>query len=240
MFNFKEKKVLITGGTRGIGYQIAKEFVKYNADVIITGTSERFVNDDGLKYEQFAVKNNNQWYKDIECIVEKYNGFDICINNAGVNKISNIDNIELENLQEVMLVNLTMPIYLTSIVSKYMIRNRGGYIVNIASIFGVVSKSGRNPYTASKSGLIGATKTIALDLAKYNILVNSISPGFIDTELTSKILGKPAISELVNRIPLGRLGKTEDIAPLVLFLCSHMNTYITGQNFIIDGGFSIE
>lgn len=240
MFNFKEKKVLVTGGTRGIGYQIAKEFARYDAHVVITGTGEEFKNDNILKYERLIADNNDQWYKDIECIVEKYNGFDICINNAGINKISNIDSIKLRDLQEIMLVNLTMPIYLTSVVSKYMIRNKSGYIINIASIFGVVSRSGRNPYTASKSGLIGATKTIALDLAKYNILVNSVSPGFINTELTSKILGESGINEVANKIPLGRLGKVEDIAPLVLFLCSHMNTYITGQNFIVDGGFSIE
>ncbi|MCV3430658.1 SDR family oxidoreductase [Campylobacter lari] len=240
MFNFKGKKVLVTGGTRGIGYQIAKEFARYGAHVVITGTSEEFEDDSILKYEQLVVNNNNQWYKDIECIVEKYNGFDICINNAGINKISNIDSVELKNIQEVILVNLTMPIYLTSVVSKHMIKNKRGYVINIASVFGVVSRSGRNPYTASKSGLIGATKTIALDLAKYNILVNCVSPGFIDTELTSKILGKTGIDEVVNKIPIGRLGKVEDITPLVLFLCSHLNTYITGQNFIIDGGFSIE
>ncbi|EAJ5709285.1 TPA: SDR family NAD(P)-dependent oxidoreductase [Campylobacter coli] len=240
MFNFKGKKVLVTGGTRGIGYQIAKEFARYDAHVVITGTSEEFEGDSILKYEQLVVNNNNQWYNDIEYIVKKYNGFDICINNAGINKISNIDSVELKNIQEIILVNLTMPIYLTSVVSKYMIKNKRGYIINIASVFGVVSRSGRNPYTASKSGLIGATKTIALDLAKYNILVNCISPGFIDTELTSKILGKTGIDEVVSKIPLGRLGRVEDITPLVLFLCSHLNTYITGQNFIIDGGFSIE
>ncbi|WP_052502788.1 SDR family NAD(P)-dependent oxidoreductase [Halarcobacter anaerophilus] len=121
-----------------------------------------------------------------------------------------------------------------------MIKNKSGYIVNIGSIFGVVSKEGRNPYTASKSGLIGVTKTMAIDLGKYNVLVNSVSPGFVDTELTRQVLGEEGMLEMKSKVPMKKLAKVEDIVPSILFLTSKYNTYITGQNIIVDGGFTCE
>ena len=120
-----------------------------------------------------------------------------------------------------------------------MKKNKYGRIVNIASIFGVISREKRAAYSSTKSGLIGLTKATAHDLAKDNILVNSISPGFINTELTKNILGEKSMKEISSSIPLKRLGDPDEIAKLVLFLTSDQNTYITGENIIIDGGYTI-
>ena len=127
---------------------------------------------------------------------------------------------------------------MTKQISKIMIKRRKGKIINISSIFGSVGKSGRSLYSSTKSGLIGLTKSSALDLAKYNILVNSISPGVINTGLTKKVLNSVEEKLIKKEIPLNRLGKALDVAYLVCFLCSDFNNYITGQNFIIDGGYT--
>lgn len=241
-FNFKDKKVLITGATRGIGKEIALRYKALNAKVVITGTSlaEPEWLEDGMFYEEFKISTNNDWHNKIDDIIEKYDGFDICINNAGINKVSKIYELEKDDLDNILLTNLNAPIYIASRVSRSMIKNKYGYIINIGSIFGIVSKQGRNPYTASKAGLIGATKTMAIDLGEYRILVNSVSPGFVDTELTRKVLGEKGMIEMSERIPLKRLAKVEDIVPAILFLSSEYNTYITGQNITIDGGFTLE
>ena len=121
-----------------------------------------------------------------------------------------------------------------------MITKRTGKIINIASIFGSVSKSKSASYSSSKSGLIGLTKACALDLAKYNILVNAISPGFVDTILTRKFLGKKIMNKIKKNVPLNKIAKPEEIVPYIVFLSSHHNHYITGQNCVIDGGFTIQ
>jgi 3-oxoacyl-[acyl-carrier protein] reductase len=119
-----------------------------------------------------------------------------------------------------------------------MIKNSWGRIINISSVFGVVTKEKRFSYTTSKSGLIGMTKTMALDLAPHNILVNSISPGFIDTELTRNILSPAEIDQIVSQVPLKKLGQPSDVAQLTLFLASPLNQFLTGENIMVDGGFS--
>ncbi len=121
-----------------------------------------------------------------------------------------------------------------------MIKKKEGKIINISSIFGSVSKSQRSSYSSSKFGLIGLTKSSSLDLAKYNIMVNSVSPGFIKTKLTKKILKEKGIKKISKIIPMNRLGNVKEISNLVNFLSSKYNTYITGQNIIIDGGFTSE
>ena len=239
---FFNKKILITGATRGIGKELAIQYTNLGATVIITGTQSKKPDWVGsnIHYEVLNISAKSKWQNSISKIVEKYNGFDICINNAGINKISSIDELNIDDLSNIILVNLTAPIYIASIVSKYMIKNKYGFIINIGSIFGVVSKEKRNPYTATKSGIIGATKTMAIDLAKYNILVNSISPGFVDTELTNNILGTEGMNLMKQKIPLQRLAQPSDIVNTIMFFTSDYNTYITGQNIIVDGGFTLE
>ncbi len=240
--NFKNKKILITGGTRGIGKAIAQEYSKLKASVIVTGTSkEKPINmNSNIKYEQLLIKDTTNWQSRIIEIIDKYDGFDICINNAGINKINKINKTKYSDINDILLTNLNAPIYISKEVSKKMIDQRFGHIINIGSIFGVVTKEGRNPYTASKSGLIGVTKTIAVDLAKFNIMVNCISPGFVNTKLTRNILGEKGMKKMKSKIPLKKLAKVSDIVPSILFLTSNYNNYITGQNIIIDGGFTLE
>lgn len=241
-FDFSNKKVLITGGTRGIGKAISLRFLKLNAKVIITGTNEEKPLDikDGIFYEQLQIDENLNWQDKVKEIVNKYDGFDICINNAGINKISRINELDKLSLDSILLTNLNAPIYISSLVSKRMVERKYGYIVNIGSIFGMVSKLGRTSYTASKAGIIGATKSMAIDLGEAGVLVNTVSPGFVDTELTRKVLGEKGMKEMQERIPLKNLAQVHDIVPMVLFLCSEYNTYITGQNITIDGGFTLE
>ena len=121
-----------------------------------------------------------------------------------------------------------------------MIQNKSGKIINVSSIFGVISKKKRSSYSTSKAGLIGLTKAMALDLASHNILVNSISPGFVSTELTKRILNKNEKNELRKNVPLSRFAESAEIVNLVLYLSSKYNTYLTGQNIVIDGGFTIQ
>lgn len=240
-FNFKNKKVLITGGTRGIGLEIAKAFEKLNAKVILTGTKDTFTSKEfNYSYEKLFISEKYDWKNQVSSIIDKYNGFDICINNAGINKINRIEDTDYKDLENIIRTNLTAPIYISSLVSKRMIENKKGSIINIGSIFGTVSKMGRSPYTATKSGIIGVTKTMAIDLAEHNILVNCVSPGFVDTELTRKVLGEEQIKIMSEKIPMKRLANTKDITPIILFLCSEFNTYITGQNITVDGGFTLE
>lgn len=239
---FDNKKVLVTGGTRGIGKKIAEEFFDNGAMVTITGTSPdkpQWCPDD-ISYEQLEIKDGFSWQDRVEQIVNDHDGFDILINNAGINKVSKIYEIDKDDISNILLTNLNAPIYIASSVSKKMVENKYGYIVNIGSIFGIVSKEGRNPYTASKSGLIGVTRTMAIDLGPYNIYVNTLSPGFVDTELTRRVLGEEGMEIMKEKVPMKKLAQVEDIAPAVLFLSSEQNRYITGQNIVVDGGFTIE
>ena len=163
---FDNKKVLVTGGTRGIGRKIAEEFLNNGAMVTVTGTStdKPEWSTKEMNYEQLEIKEGTNWQDRVDQIVEKHEGFDILINNAGINKVSKIFEIDKNDISNILLTNLNAPIYIASSVSKKMVQNQYGYIVNIGSIFGVVSKEGRSTYTASKSGLIGVTRTMAIDL----------------------------------------------------------------------------
>jgi 3-oxoacyl-[acyl-carrier protein] reductase len=164
---------------------------------------------------------------------------DICINCAGINVIGDLHTISEETYDDIMQINVKAPFLISQYVSGYMKSGYTGKIVNISSIWGEKTISKRLCYTTSKAALIGMTKTLAVELAKYNILVNTVSPGFTDTDLTRSILSKSAINELIEKVPLQRMASPDEIANTVLFLSSDLNSYITGQNIIIDGGFSV-
>jgi 3-oxoacyl-[acyl-carrier protein] reductase len=214
----------LTGGNRGIGSAIKDIFIKNGDDVISPSRNEIDLNS--IEFVENDCKSIN---KEI----------DVIINNAGVNYISSIDDISNTNVGEMINVNVLSPLYLCKNLIDGMKRKNWGRIVNISSIFGTLSKPSRVVYSTTKAAIQGMTRGLALDLAKYNILVNSVSPGYVITDMTYKNNSVKDIRKITANIPLQRLAQKSEIAELVYFLCSDKNTYITGQNIIIDGGFSI-
>lgn len=242
--DFTNKTVVVTGGTRGVGAAIVQLFQECNAEIIATGT-----NLDNLKRLNEKSSDKRTKYTHLDFIsddsvqnflgyIEKLGRIDVLINNAGVNKIDSIHEISENDWDWMNEVNLRGPFLITRSVSKIMKKQGYGKIVNIASVFSIVSRAKRAAYSTTKWGLVGFTKAIAHDLAPHNILVNAVSPGFVDTELTRRILGEKEIEKLVSSIPQKRLADAREIAKAILFLTSDHNTYITGQNIIVDGGFT--
>ena len=243
--DFTDQVVLITGATRGIGKQIADDFYNLGAKLIITGTNPDQIQKFSREAEQ---QKKNICYHCVDFLddksfasfinsLDRYGKIDVCINNAGINRINFIEQTIMEDWNDIIAVNLTAPFKIIRKVSKIMKKNRYGRIINISSIWGHISKEKRSSYSSSKFGLRGLTVTASIELAKYNILVNTVSPGFVLTELTRKILSEKEMKDLCLQIPAGRLANPDDISPVVLFLTSPFNKYITGQNIIVDGGF---
>ena len=242
---FDNKTVLITGGTRGIGKQIADDFHDLGATVIITGTNADQIVELNIKSEQqsdrkifykvdFSSKEDTLRFIEI---ISKLPKIDVLVNNAGINKLNFIDDVLTDDWDNMISVNLSGPFHLIRIVSAKMKTAKYGRIINIASIFSKISKERRSVYSATKFGIHGLTVGVSNDLSRFNILVNTVSPGFIMTDLTKKNLSSNEIEMLTQQIPAKRMGETKDIANTVIFLASHFNTYITGQNIIVDGGF---
>ena len=197
--SFKGKKILVTGYSSGIGNCLIKKYLSLGAKVYSTSTKLEFKKKNLIVLKCNFLNQHSQdiFFKKIENIT-----FDVVVNNAGINIIDEIYNIKDQDIEKIIRINLTIPAQIIKLTSRRMIKRRKGKIINISSIFGSISKSKRASYSSSKSGLIGLTKASALDLAKYNILVNSVSPGFIDTKLTRKILGKNLMKKNKNQIPL--------------------------------------
>jgi 3-oxoacyl-[acyl-carrier protein] reductase len=233
MKEFKGKTVIVTGATRGIGRTIAGLFVSLGADVIATGTKPG-------KSGQWHLDLCDDKSVDVFCEkVSKLPKIDILINNAGINKIESVEAVTNEAWEKILKVNLTGAMKITRAVSRVMIKKqKGGRIVNVSSIYGVVSRAKRNAYSASKAGLIGLTRSSALDLAPHGILVNALCPGFVLTDLTKSILSSQDIKSLSNDVPLKRFGTEKEIAQAAVFLCWDKNSYMTGQTFMADGGFT--
>ena len=239
--------VLITGAGSGFGKVTALAFARQGDTVYASMRNPddncslaRTAADENLsiKLLKLDVTDKSSIQKAVDVIFQNEGCLDVLINNAGVNKIESISNISIENWDFINAVNLRGPFLLTQAVSEKMKGQNSGKIINIASIFGVVSKEKRAAYSSTKWGLIGFTKAVALDLAPFNVQVNAVSPGFVNTDLTRQILGPEKMKQLVESIPQGRLAQPDEIAKVVLFLCSDQNTYITGQNIVVDGGFT--
>lgn len=162
---------------------------------------------------------------------------DILVNNAGFNQIVPLEELSFLKLSETLRVNLQGPVLLVSHLATGMKQRGSGRIVNLSSIWSMVSKEGRGAYSAAKAAINGITRTMAIELGRYNILVNAVAPGYISTDLTRQNNSEAQLEEIARAIPLGRLGEPEEIAELVSFLCSDRNSYITGQVITIDGGY---
>ncbi len=217
-----KKTALITGASRGIGKAIANVFKKNGIECIIpTHKNMDLLNPDSINNYISSLKQD----------------IDIIVNNAGINIIAEHDVLDNKLFDDMLQVNLKAPLQIIKGLSKQMKVNKYGRIVNISSIWSQISKEGRLAYSSTKAGINGMTRTLALELAQYNVLVNAVAPGYVNTDLTKQNNSSEQIEQIKSNIPLQRMAEPEEIAELVYFLCSEKNTYITGQVIIADGGF---
>ncbi len=218
------KRILVTGGSRGIGQVISQTLRDYGNDVFTPGRNELdLLNPRSI--DDYFIANGQ---------------FDILINNAGINELAEISEIDASVWSDMVQTNLTAPMTLIQKVIPHMKEKKWGRIINISSIFSLISKEKRGAYSSVKAGLNGLTRTASLELGPYGILVNSICPGYVETDLTLKNNSAEDIKKIVNDIPLKRMAAPKEIAELVVFLASERNSYITGQAITIDGGFTIK
>ncbi|NQU34178.1 MAG: SDR family oxidoreductase [Bacteroidetes bacterium] len=245
--NLQGKTALITGATQGIGKSIADHFLEAGADLILTGTKQHEIDALNKKNVRLLKQNVKYIQLDLSSVdstqtfiktLEELPRIDICINNAGVNKVAEFIHTSEEDFDWINQINLYGPYRILQSIIPGMIENKFGRIVNIASIWSVVTRKGRSLYTSSKNALVGLTETIAVELAQHNILVNAVSPGFTLTELTKNTNTPEELSLIESTIPLRRLALPGEIATLVAFLSSELNSYTTGQNIVIDGGYT--
>jgi len=243
--NLAGKTALITGATRGIGKAIAGEFIEADVKVVLTGTSQNEIDQLNSENENKAIKwlmadfSTSDNIKSFIDELENMGLIDICVNNAGINIIKPLNEVSNNEYERLMSINLSAPFSIVQCLIPNMKKQKYGRIVNIASIWSEISKSGRSLYTTSKTGLVGFTRSMAVEYASSNILVNAVSPGFTLTELTQQSLSDDEMKSLSSQIPMGRFAEPREVAKTVLFLCSDLNTYITGQNITIDGGFTL-
>jgi 3-oxoacyl-[acyl-carrier protein] reductase len=229
------RRALVTGATRGIGLAIAKKLIEQGCEVLSTGTQKNPKTAVGSDYQQVDFTNDVSTKNFLSFLGN--NNFDILVNNAGINHIDKFTEIKEDDFNRILEVNLKAPFLISQEVVKKMKESNWGRIINVTSIFSKVSRESRASYSASKFALDGLTAAMSAELSSSNILINSVSPGFIETDLTKEILGKAGIKEIQKTIPIGRLGSVEEIASFVAWLVSEENTYISGQNLVIDGGF---
>lgn len=239
------KVAIVTGASRGIGSGIAKVFAQHGADVAFTYSSsvesamalENELNAFGIKAKGY--KSNAADFNEAQTLVDNvladFGNIDILINNAGITKDNLLMRMSEEDFDRVIEINLKSVFNMTKAVQKTMLKNRKGSIINMTSVVGVKGNAGQANYAASKAGMIGFTKSIALELGSRNIRCNAIAPGFIETEMTAK-LNEDVVQGWRDAIPLKRGGTPEDIANACLFLASDMSAYVTGQVLNVDGG----
>ena len=245
MSDVKNLNVIITGASRGIGKGIALAFAMNGANVAFTYSSslgaasnlEKQLNSYGIKAKSY--KSDASSYNESIDLVNKissdFDSIDVLINNAGITKDNLLMRISEKDFDDVINVNLKSVFNMTKAVQKIMLKQRKGSIINMSSVVGVKGNAGQSNYAASKAGIIGFSKSIALELGSRNIRTNVIAPGFIETEMTEK-LPEETIKQWRNGIPLKRGGTVEDVANLCLFLASDSSSYITGQVINVCGG----
>ena len=242
--DFNGKVALVTGATRGLGRAIADKLAAGGASLIITATSNAIESVAAELKEKYNVQVES-FYGDIsqeetvkalfKLIEEKFGKLDICVNNAGITKDGLSMRMSAEDFDRVLTVNLRSTFLVSKEASMMMMKARYGKIVNMSSIVGLQGNVGQANYAASKAGIIGLTKSMAVELAKRNVTVNAVAPGFIDTDMTRAVADK-ARDEFMSRIPMCRAGVPEEIADAVAFFASDASRYITVQVLVVDGG----
>lgn len=240
------KTAIITGGSRGIGKGIVEVFAAHGANVAFTYNSsaeaaEKLANDVSAQYsvKAKAYKSNAASFTDsqdlAEAVLKDFEAIDILINNAGITKDNLLMRISEEDFDTVIEVNLKSVFNMTKAVQRTMLKQRSGSIINMSSVVGVKGNAGQTNYAASKAGILGFTKSVALELGSRNIRCNAIAPGFIETEMTGK-LDETVVQGWRDAIPLKRGGTPEDIANACVYLASDLSAYVTGQVLNVDGG----
>ena len=238
--NLKNRKILITGATGGIGNSLVEKFYNFGARIVATGTNDekllklkqKFKNIEVKKFKLDDHKNIDNFIEEVD---KKIDGLEVLVNNAGIT----LDNISIrlteEDWKKVLDINLTSTFLMCKSTIKKMLRRRYGKIINITSIVGHTGNLGQANYSASKAGIVAFSKSLAIEYAKKNININCVSPGFIKTEMTDKI-NEDFKKTLIEKIPSGSLGSGEDVSNCVAFLASDMAKYINGETIHVNGG----
>lgn len=240
-----DKVAFVTGGTRGIGKQIAINLAKAGYDIAINYRNENeALRETQIEIERqgakcFSVKGDVSVFEDCEKmvkdIINEFGKIDALVNNAGITRDMLILRMKEKDFSDVINVNLIGTFNVTKNVVPYMAKKRNGRIINISSVVGISGNAGQTNYSSSKAGIIGFTKSLAKELGSRNILVNAVAPGFIKTQMTD-VLKNEVKEEISKNIPLKRIGNAEDVANVVEFLASDKSSYITGQVINVDGG----
>lgn len=239
-FDFSEKIVLVTGSTRGIGLEIARLASSLGAAVITVGSGKRSHQSLGLEnhYGHYNVDFLDKQQMSSFLAEMRSINIHVCINNAAINKKGSFISTGADDSDKVWDINLKAPIEISKAVTENMIKAGQGKIINVLSLWSSYAPKNRMPYVTSKHALAGLTRSMAADLADYGILVNAVSPGFVMTDMTRRNLSENVINNLEYNIPLRRLADPIEVAKVVCFLASDDNSYITGQNIVVDGGYS--
>ena len=241
----ENKVVFVTGGSRGIGKQVALTYADNGYNVIINYVSDK-TDVESLKKEfdekgveslilKADVSKKDEVEEVVKQAIEKFEKIDVLVNNAGITKDNLLMRMSEEEFDKVIEINLKGTFLVTKAVSKYMMKQRQGSIINLSSVVGVSGNAGQCNYSASKAGIIGFTKSIAKELASRNIRANAVAPGFIETDMTD-VLSDAVKESIYNQIPLKRMGTAKEVAELIYFLGSEKSSYITGQVINVDGG----
>lgn len=248
MNNDKILTAIVTGATRGIGKSIAIELAKNGFNIAFTHRNspdlaadlENQISKFGRKVKSYQsdASSGAKVAEVVEDVLKNFGSIDILVNNAGITKDGLLMRMSEEDWDSVININLKSVFLFTKAVSKSMISQKSGKIINITSVVGIIGNPGQSNYVASKAGVIGFTKSIAKELASRNIQVNAIAPGFVETEMTEKLNEKQK-EIILSQIPLKRIAKTEEIAKVVSFLASASADYITGQIISVDGGMNM-
>lgn len=231
-----KRTVLVTGATRGIGQAIATKFKQEGWYVIGTGVQDREKPDYLDRYLKCDL--SDRLHIEMLLVNLAGEGISTVVNNAGINIVNNFLDIKSEDFEKVNAVNLFAPFRVSQGLLPFMIDQGWGRVVNISSVWGKISKQGRASYSASKFGVDGLTLSMANEFASQGILCNCVAPGFIDTEMTWNNLGVDGVAKMLENVPIKRLAKVNEVADIVYMLGSEHNTYISGQNIAIDGGFT--